>query len=339
MDARAVYIIAEIGPNHNGDVNIALNMVDRLAKIGVDAIKFQMANPDLLYSGDAFQATYQKRNDKVQDVKTMSLSHRLMPEDYRRLYSRCKELGIDFICTAFDMESLLFLDTNFDMPYYKIASGEIFSLDLIDYMAHKDKSIILSTGMATYEEVELAINFLNKHEKKDITILHCISNYPAAYNEVNLNNMLALKDRFHYEVGFSDHTKGCECAIAAVAMGAVMIEKHVTFDINAPGPDHKASITIEEFGTLVQQIRHIEKAKGSYEREFSLAQREITSVARKSIVTKRRLAKGDVITLDDICFKRPGIGFLPIEIDKVIGKKIICDLAADRVIRKEYLDA
>ena len=334
---KHVYIIAEIGPNHNGNVETALRMVEQIAATGVDAIKFQMSNPYELYSDDSFKAAYQKTNDKAPTAREMSLRIQLKPEEHLQVYEKCKSFGVDYICTAFDLGSLQFLDTHMDMAYFKIASGEIFSLDIIDYMAKHQRPIILSTGMATYEEVKKSISLLNKYGRKDITILHCISAYPAKYEEVNLLNMLEMKDLFGYEIGFSDHTIGNECAIAAVAMGASMIEKHVTYDKNADGPDHKASITIDELTRLVQSIRHIESAIGVRERQFSETQREISRVARKSVIAKRNIAKGEIITLDDICYKRPGIGFLPIEQDQVIGKKAVCNIERDRVIKPEYI--
>lgn len=334
---RQVYIIAEVGPNHNGSLDRALEMVEKIAATGVNCVKFQMTDPYMLYSDDSFKANYQNANDKSKGAREMSLSYQLKREDHIKLYEKCQELGVDYGCTAFDMESLLFLDEHFDMPYYKIASGEIFSMDMIDYMSTKKKPIILSTGMATYDEIRLSVDLLNRNFKKDITILHCISNYPARYEEVNLNNMLEIKKLFGYEVGFSDHTIGNECAIAAVAMGASMVEKHVTLDKTLPGPDHKASIDIDELASLVSSIRHIEQAMGVSERVFSNAQREISRVARKSIVSKHAIKKGDVIKTDDICFKRPGTGFLPIETEKVVGKTALCDIEADRVIRAEQI--
>ena len=309
MNNRHVYIIAEVGPNHNGSVERALEMIDKIAATGVDCVKFQMTDPYQLYSEDSFKANYQKQNDKATGAREMSLSYQLKREDHIPLYNRCRELGVDYECTAFDMESLLFLDQH----------------------------IILSTGMATYDEIELAVNLLNRNFKKDITILHCISNYPARYEEVNLLNMLEIKKRFGYEVGFSDHTIGNECAIAAVTMGASIIEKHVTLDKTLPGPDHKSSIDIPELASLVSSIRHIEQAIGVPERTFSEAQREISRVARKSVISKYAIKKGDVITMENICYKRPGTGFLPTEIDKVIGKTALCDIEADHVIKAEYI--
>lgn len=333
-----VYIIGEVGPNHNGSVETALTMIEKMAEAGVDCVKFQMTDPYLLYSDDSFKANYQKKNDKAKGVREMSLSYQLKRDAHIPLYQKCQECGVDYVCSAFDLESLLYLDEHFDMPYYKIASGEIFSLDMVDYISQQNKPIILSTGMATYEEVEKALALLNRNSQKDITVLHCISNYPAKFEEVNLRNMLTLKDKFGCKVGFSDHTVGNECAIASVAMGATMIEKHVTLDKTANGPDHKASIDIPELTSLVSAVRHIEMALGSYERQFSESQREISRVARKSLITKHTMKAGDVITKEDFCFKRPGIGFLPIEQDLVIGHHLLVDIEADRVIRKEFID-
>lgn len=338
MTNDKVYIIGEVGPNHNGSLETALLMVEKMAEAGVDCVKFQMTDPYKLYSDDSFKASYQQKNDKSKGAREMSLSYQLRPEAHITLCEKCKECGVDYICTAFDLDSLIYLDRHVEMPYYKIASGEIFSLDIIDYINKQNKPIILSTGMATYEEIGKSIFMLNKNFKKEITILHCISNYPAKYEEVNLLNMVELKNRFKCRVGFSDHTLGNECATAAVAMGAEIIEKHVTFDKNANGPDHKASIDIGELKVLVSSIRHIEASIGVSERIFSDAQREISKVARKSCVTSRKLQKGDVIMRDDICFKRPGTGFLPIEIDLLIGKRLLCDIDVDRVIKEDFLE-
>lgn len=334
---NSVYIIAEVGPNHNGSVETALRMIDEVAATGANAVKFQMTDPYLLYSDDSFKASYQKKNDKSKGAREMSLSYQLKREDHIILWNHCKEIGLDYFCTAFDLESLIFLDEHFDMPYYKIASGEIFSMDMVDYISTKKKPIILSTGMATYEEISYAIELLNRNFRKNITVLHCISNYPAQFEEVNLRNILELKKKFGYEVGFSDHTIGNDCAIAAVALGAKMIEKHVTLDKSANGPDHKASIDMAELSSLVRSIRNIEQALGVSDRVFSDSQREIARVARKSCVTTHLLESGHIITREDICFKRPGTGFLPIEIDKLIGKTTICSIPADRVIFPELV--
>ena len=332
-----VYIIAEVGPNHNGDLNLALRMVDEIAKTGVDAIKFQMYNPLELYSADAIMAKYQKENVDTDDILQMSRSHQLRPEEHLLLYNKCKELGVDYICTAFDMDSMLYLDNNCDMAYYKIASGEVYSLDILEYIAQRNKPIIISTGMIDYHAISNILNILNKLHKQEIIILHCISNYPAKYEEVNLRNMCELKNLFNCQVGFSDHTIGNECAIAAVAMGAIVIEKHVTLDKSLPGPDHKASIDIPELKKLVNSIRHIEVAMGARERKFTEAQKDVANVARKSIVAKRDIAKGEIIQREDICFKRPGTGISPLDYKEVIGHKAAVDIKHDRVIKQEQI--
>lgn len=333
MISDKVYIIAEVGPNHNGDLQLALKMIDAIAETGIDAIKFQMYNPFELYSDDAIMAKYQKENVDAQTILEMSRSHQLQPDEHFHLYKRCKELGVDYICTAFDMESMKYLEDNCDMSYYKIASGEMYSLDILEHMAKGTKPIIMSSGMADYDTIERVLAILNEKTHKDITILHCISNYPAKYEEVNLRNMLEIKKRFECNVGFSDHTIGNECALAAVAMGARIIEKHVTLDKSLPGPDHKASIDIEELRGLVDSIRHVEVALGSYERCFTEEQKEVASVARKSIVAKNDIQQGHVITESDLCYKRPGTGINPLDVKTVIGKVAVRHIKANKIIK------
>ena len=334
---KKVYIIAEIGPNHNGDVKIALNMIDELSDSGVDAIKFQLSNPDQLYSKDSFKAKYQKLNDDSESAKEMSRKNQLSHEEHKLLKQKCDDYNIDYLCTAFDLKSLKFLNEKLDICYFKIPSGEIFSIDMLEYISNFKKPVILSTGMSTYEEIKKSIELINSNFKKDITILHCISNYPAKIKNVNLKNLIKIKKLFGYPVGFSDHTIGNECAIASVALGSKIIEKHVTFDKNSKGPDHKASCDINEFKQLVSQIRKIEKAIGNEDRIISNEEKETLKVARKSIVSKRTLSVGESIKRTDVCFKRPGTGFLPIDINKVIGKKIITEIPMDSVIKKEFL--
>ena len=331
------YIIAEIGPNHNGNVNLAMDMIERLAGVGVNAVKFQLTKPENAYSEDAFKTEYQKKHDKTRSPLEMSKSYALKFSDHNLLYNKCIESGVDYLCSAFEMESLRFIDEQFDLPYFKIPSGEIFSVDLLDYMSLREKPFILSTGMATYKEIETAISLINKNFKKDITILHCISNYPVPAVDVNLNVIPELGRRFNYPVGFSDHTEGNDAAIAAVALGAVMIEKHVTTDKNLPGPDHKASITIDEFGELVTSIRNVDKMLGSSEKIFSEAELKIKNSVRKSIVSKSDLPAGHKLTMDDICFKRPGTGLLPIYFESIIGKKLNSPVKKNHIIKPEQI--
>lgn len=337
MENKYTYIIAEVGPNHNGSLSQAILLIEALAEIGVDAVKFQISKLENAYSKDAFKPKYQKENDTEISPLEMSKKYQLSFEDHLVLWKKCKECGVDYLCTAFEMISLNFLSDNIDMPYYKIPSGEILTLDILEHISNKNKPVLLSTGMASYDEIEMVLNVLNKNGKKEITILHCISNYPAPAEDVNLNVMLELKRRFSTPVGFSDHTNGNEAAIAAVALGATVIEKHVTFDKNAEGPDHKASSTVEEFKSLVNSIRTVDKMMGTTKKVFSSDELEIKKSARKSIVSNKSMKKGHIIQREDICFKRPGFGYSPFDLDIVIGKKLLVDLEENRVIRKEHI--
>ncbi len=338
MSKSHTYIIAEIGPNHNGKLEIALDLIKKLASVGVDAVKFQLAIPENVYSQDAFKAQYQIRNENSKTPLEMAKKHQLAFKDHLTLNKACDKYGVNYLCTAFDLESLSFLDTKTNIRFFKIPSGEILTLDLLEYIANAEKPIILSTGMASYDEIELAVSILEKDKKKDISILHCVSNYPAREEEVNLNSMLELGKIFGRNIGFSDHTIGNEAAIAAVALGARIIEKHVTFDKNAEGPDHKASASVAEFGSLVKSIRLVEKMMGASKKVFSEDELEIKKVARKSIVTRIPLKRGDYIRREDICFKRPGTGYRPIDLPNILGKKTVKNIKADRIIMPDDLE-
>jgi len=333
-----VYIIAEIGPNHNGNLENALLMIKELSHIGVDAVKFQLSIPASLYSADSFKANYQKRNGTDDSPLEMSKRNQLSFDDHKKLYLRCNELGVDYLCTAFDIESLTFLDQNFDLRFFKIASGEIFSVDLIRFISKKNKPVLLSTGMASFSEIGTSLNLLNKPFSKEIILLHCVTDYPARYKDVNLNVLKELKRRFNCPVGFSDHTIGNECAIGAAVLGACVIEKHVTLDKGMEGPDHKASSTVEEFADLVKCIRNVEIAMGYPQKNMSDREKEIARAVRKSLVSTRVLMPGERIRESDLCFKRPGTGLLPTEKDLIIGKKVKAKVEKDRVIARDIVE-
>ena len=335
---KHTYIIAEVGPNHNGDLSIAKSMIHDLAKVGVDAVKFQISKLENAYSRDAFKPTYQKENDKETSPLEMSKKYQLPFEDHIELHHECKKHKVDYLCTAFEMESLSFLTENVEMPFYKIPSGEILTLDMLEHISKQNQPVLLSTGMATYDEIEKALSILNKSGKKDVIVLHCISNYPTPAKDVHLNVMLEIKSRYNTPVGFSDHTLGNDAAIAAVALGATVIEKHVTFDTNAEGPDHKASATIDQFKKLVSSIRKVDIMMGSKKKVFSDDEQEIKKAVRKSIVTNKNLIKGHKITRDDVVFKRPGFGFNPTDVDKIIGKTLTQDIEEGRVILGQHLE-
>lgn len=331
------YIIAEIGSNHNGNYRVALELTEKLAKIGVDAVKFQLGNARKSLSLDAFKADYQKKNDNHEDIFKASEKRQLSHKQHKKLSNRCKELGIDYLCTAFDLDSLIFLDKIIDVPKFKIASGEIFSLDMLEYIQNKTKPIILSTGMATYGEIEKTFQILSKKKTKDITILHCVSSYPAPLTAINLKILNKLKKKFKSKIGYSDHTIGNLCSIASVAMGATIVEKHVTLDKSLLGPDHKASASVDEFADLVSKIRDLEKAMGDGEKKFSKNEIDVAKAARKSIVAKHKIKKGSIIKDKDICYRRPGTGVLPIDKYKIIGKVALVDLAENRIIKLKQI--
>jgi len=331
------YIIAEIGPNHNGDLAIARDMVAQLAGTGVDAVKFQLAVPENVYSQDAFKADYQTEFDGAGSPLEMSRRIQLPQSAHKVLYEDCRAVGVDYLCTAFDLESLRFLDESFEMPYFKIASGEILSLDMLQYIALSDRAVLLSTGMATFEEIGKCLSIIDPERKKDVTIMHCVSNYPAPVADINLRVMDSLEEKFDRPVGYSDHTLGPECCLAAVSRGARVIEKHVTLDRSQSGPDHKASATIGDISALVCSVRTIESALGNSEKTFSEAELNIRRMARKSIVAAVTIEAGTIISADHLCFKRPGIGISPLRAKSVIGRIAAQTIEANRVILSKWL--
>lgn len=330
-------IIAEIGPNHNGSLKRAIKMVKQLSSLGVDVVKFQLSNPDLVYSEDAFKAEYQKKNDSKKTAIEMSKSFQLSKNNHITLSKLCKKLGIIYACTAFDLKSLIFLDKVIKVPIFKIASGEIHSLDIIDYISKRKKPVLLSTGMSTIEEIKGTFKKLTTRGNKNITILHCVSSYPAKENFLNLNIIDELKIIFNTKIGYSDHSIGDDACLAAVAKGASVIEKHVTLSNDLKGPDHKASCTMKDFKKLVKKIRKLEIILGTKKKQFSNEEINIKKVTRKSLVTNKTIKKGEKLRREDIVFKRPGTGISPVDLKKAIGKRFRRDKKANRVIFKNEL--
>lgn len=326
-----VFIIAEAGVNHNGDINIAKKLVEAAAKAGADAVKFQTFKAENLVTKSAPKAEYQKKStgdgSQLEMLKKLELSF----EDHIILKEYCEEKGILFLSTPFDFESVDILE-KLNVSIYKIGSGDLTNVPLLRYIGKLKKPIIISTGMANLGEVEMAIEAVNSGDNSQISLLHCTSNYPAPYESVNLKAMITLKNAFNLTVGYSDHTEGIEIPLAAVAMGAKVIEKHFTLDRNMEGPDHKASLEIEEFNKMVQCIRNIEKAIGTGIKKSFKSEENTKLVARKSIVAKVNINKGEVITYNNIDFKRPGTGVSPAYIDLFIGKKALSDINQDDFI-------
>ena len=313
-----VYIIAEAGVNHNGSLELAKRLVRAAAEAGVDAVKFQTFKADTLVSRDAPKADYQKQTtDAAESQYQMLKKLELSEESHRELKALCAQLGVAFLSTPFDITDIPFLSA-LDMPFFKVPSGAITDLPYLRAINAQKKPVLLSTGMATEDEVAAALKLLPDCE---VTLLHCTTEYPCPYGDVNLKALQTLQTRFNLPVGYSDHTQGIEVSVAAAALGATVIEKHFTLDRTMEGPDHKASLEPSELKTLVASVRHVTDAlSGDGTRTPVKAERAITSVARKSIVAKRAIAAGEVFSADNLATMRPGTGISPMRWDEVVGR-------------------
>jgi len=337
-----VLIIAEAGVNHNGDINIAKQLIDAAAQAGVDYVKFQTFVAKNLVSEKAKKAEYQIENTGKQEESQYEMLKKLelSEADHIKLISYCQEQGIKFLSTAFDLDSVDLLD-KLGIDLFKVPSGEITNKPYLQKLASKKKPIILSTGMANKEEIQAAVDVITQTgiEKNNIQILHCNTEYPTPMQDVNLLAMLDIKKTFEVQVGYSDHTLGIEVPIAAVALGAVVIEKHFTLDRNMDGPDHRASLEPNELKAMVEGIRNIEKAiGGSGIKEPSESEIKNKSVARKSIHSSKALKAGHVIKEEDLICIRPGNGISPMEINKLIGKRIKKELSPYSMVQKEDIE-
>ena len=312
-----IYIIAEAGVNHNGSLELAKRLVRAAAEAGVDAVKFQTFKADTLVSRDAPKADYQKQTtDAAESQYQMLKKLELSEESHRELKALCAQLGVAFLSTPFDITDIPFLSA-LDMPFFKVPSGAITDLPYLRAINEQKKPVLLSTGMATEDEVAAALKLLPDCE---VTLLHCTTEYPCPYDDVNLKAMQALKARFGLPVGYSDHTQGIEVSVAAAALGASVIEKHFTLDRTMEGPDHKASLEPGELRALVTSVRHVADAlSGDGTKTPVEAERVIASVARKSIVAKRDIAGGEIFSADNLATMRPGTGISPMRWDEVVG--------------------
>lgn len=331
---KHVYIIAEAGVNHNGDLNLAKKLIDVAVEAGVDAIKFQTFKAENIITKDAKKAAYQQKNSSNNETQFEMLKRLELDEkSHLELFNYCKKRNITFLSTPFDDESIGFLH-QLGLDIFKIPSGEINNLPHLSKIGSLKKKIILSTGMSNMTEIKSALDILTKAgtPKKDITVLHANTEYPTPFEDVNLHAMLTIAKEFDVSVGYSDHTLGIEVAIAAVAMGASVIEKHFTLDKTMPGPDHKASLEPQELIQLVKAIRNIELALGDGEKRISKSEEKNILVARKSIIAKTAIQKGDEFTVNNISIKRPGNGISPMLWDEVIGKKATRDFKEDELI-------
>lgn len=327
-----VCIIAEAGVNHNGSFEVAKKMVDVAKEAGVDYIKFQTFVPKNLVSRFAEKAEYQKKTtgageSQLQMLEKLALSN----DEYWKLKEYCNQIGIGFISTPFDLESIDFLE-KFDMDFWKVPSGEITNLPYLEAIGKTHRKVIMSTGMCDIDEIKDAIEVLEKNGAKDIVLLHCNTQYPTPYEDVNLFAMNTIKQECGKQIGYSDHTLGIEVPIAAVAMGAMVIEKHFTLDKEMEGPDHRASLNPGELKKMVSSIRNIEIAMGNGVKATSESELENKGVARKSIVAAVKIKKGEVFTANNLTVKRPGKGISPMQWYQIIGRTAIRDFEEDELI-------
>lgn len=332
---KHVLVIAEAGVNHNGSLALAKQLIDKAVEAGVDIIKFQTFKSEKLVSKAAKQAEYQQRNIGKKDEGQLSMLKKLelSQQDHEELIAYCNEKGIRFFSTAFDMESIDFLHS-LNMGLWKIPSGEITNYPYLRKIAQYHEPVILSTGMCELSDVEAAVKVLLEFgvQKEQITILHCNTEYPTPFQDVNLKAMLEIGEKFGVKIGYSDHTKGIEVPIAAVALGATVIEKHFTLDKNMEGPDHKASLEPEELKAMVTAIRHIELALGTGHKTISDSERKNIEVARKSIVAACPIKKGEILTEENLTVKRPGTGISPMRWNEVLGTVASRDYSEEEMI-------
>jgi N-acetylneuraminate synthase len=359
---QKTYIIAEAGVNHDGDEERALGLIDIAVEAGADAVKFQLFTPDALVTKDAETADYQQQNLNDQNISQLDMLRLLtLPVGALvRLSEHCKIRGIDFLCTPFDKESLDYLiEREIPMRYLKLASGEVTNGPLLLAAARTGKPIILSTGMANIEEIREALailyfgyNFLNAHPKElelapamleflreRVTLLHCVSQYPAPLSSMNLRAINTLAAEFSLPVGLSDHSPGINSTLAAVARGAAMIEKHFTYDVGATGPDHAASLSPQELKGMVAAIREVESTLGDGRKICQPEEENTRLVARRSVVAATAITKGEIFSEENICCKRPALGEVaPNNFWKLLGKKAGRDYSADDFIAAREIE-
>jgi len=333
----SIFIIAEAGVNHNGDLELAKKLIDAASDAKADAVKFQTFKAKKLVSKDAKKAAYQQENMQEESDSQYAMLKKLEldTQTHKELIAYCNTKNIMFLSTPFDLESIELLN-DLQLPIFKIPSGEITNLPYLRAIAKLNKKVVLSTGMSSMQEVREAFEVLlnNGTEKENITILHANTMYPTPMEDVNLHAMQSIQKELDITVGYSDHTLGIEVPIAAVAMGASIIEKHFTLSRSMEGPDHKASLEPDELKAMVISIRNIEKSLGSYEKKPSPSEMPNMALARKSIVAARKIAKGEVLSEENLTVKRPGEGISPMRWDKIIGKVATKSYDIDEMIEE-----
>ena len=330
-------IIAEAGVNHNGSLDLAFQLIDAAKSAGADAVKFQTFRADALAARSAHKAAYQGRTTS-RDESQLEMLRRLELDEtaHRRLIAYCESVDIRFLSSPFDHESVDLLAA-MNLPIFKVPSGEITNHPFLRHVASKSKPIILSTGMCTLDEVKEAVGVLRGAGASDLTVLHCVTEYPTPYGQVNLRAMLTLKEALGLPVGYSDHTPGIEIPVAAVALGAVVIEKHFTLDRSLPGPDHAASLEPDKLAQMVTSIRHVEESLGDGVKAPAPCEIPNISVARKSVVAARAMSAGHTLQESDLAIKRPGNGLAPKTLPDLVGRTLRVAIGEDELVRWDQL--
>jgi N-acetylneuraminate synthase len=336
--AQSCFIIAEAGVNHNGDIRKAKKLIAVAAASHADAVKFQTFSAEKIAIRNAPKADYQEKNTPVHETQFQMLKKlELSEEQFEELSEYARKKKILFLSTPFDGESVEILE-RIGIPAFKVSSGELTNFPLLKIIASKGKPVIISTGMATMDEVRAAVDFLRENGVCDLALLHCTSNYPAAVEDVNLRAMTTLADAFDVPVGYSDHTQGILIPLLAVAHGACIIEKHFTLDKNLPGPDHQASLEPDEFKEMVEKIRMVEMAIGNGEKKPTKSEEGMRRIARKSIVSVKRIQKGAKITAEMLDCRRPGSGLSPQHLPEIIGKNARQTIPAETLITRDMIE-
>lgn len=332
------YMIAEIGVNHNGEMNLAKELIDAAKESGADAAKFQTFKASSLVSKGTPKVRYQEdTTSKEESHYEMIQKLEFKFEDHGEIKNYCDSKGIDFLSTAYDVESAIFLD-KLGVKAFKTASADIVDMPLQKYIAETGKPSIVSVGMATMQEIQDLVELYEESKNQDIILLHCVSNYPCSDQSLNLRVIQALKDEFKVPVGYSDHSIGSEAAMISMAYDVKVIEKHFTLDKTMNGPDHKASSTPEEFKALVDNIRRAEIALGSPVKSCQEEEKQMSTVSRKSIMAKDKIRKGETISAEKITLKRPGTGLNGFQLADVIGKKAKKEIEIDEMIKLEEIE-
>jgi N-acetylneuraminate synthase len=335
---QPVFVIAEAGVNHNGDLKLARALIDVAVEAGADAVKFQTFQADRLVIPGTLKAEYQRRNTGDSESQFEMLQRlELSAAAHRELQSYCHERGIIFLSTPFDEFAVDLLD-ELGVPAFKISSGDLTNSPLLEHAASKGKPVILSTGMSELSELIEAVSVLNTAGCENPVLLHCVSNYPAAPAEVNLRAMQTMRSAFDVPVGFSDHTEGIDVALAAVAMGACVIEKHFTLDRTLPGPDHRASLEAAELRDLVRSIRRVETALGSGRKAPTASEIETAKVARRSLVAARDIPAGAKLERDMVVMRRPGTGMSPATLDTLLDRRAVQEISAGTLLNEDMFD-